>query len=87
MPGRDGTGPTGRGAMTGGGNGFCTVDKSVKYGGLGFGRGLGGGFRRGFGRNFASVPATSKTQKELLTEQKELLESRLEIISRQLESI
>lgn len=86
MPGRDGTGPMGHGAMTGKGLGFCASNNAVGYG-AGLGLGFGFGCRRGFGRNFPSVPATSKTQKELLAEQKELLERRLDIISKQLESL
>lgn len=91
MPRRDKTGPLGRGAMTGGGYGLCSVGKGVNYGaGLGFGRGLGLGLgcRRGFGRNGANDPNTIlKTHKELLTEQKELLANRLDRISKQLDSL
>jgi len=51
MPGRDGTGPMGRGAITGKGLGICAMGNAVKYGaGLGLGLGLGLGCRRGFGR-------------------------------------
>lgn len=45
MPGFDGTGPEGRGPMTGGGMGNCAPgDPSTRRGLLGL------GFRRGFGR-------------------------------------
>ena len=53
MPGFDGTGPMGRGAMTGGGRGYCVValnDESVMpLNGRGAqGRGRGRGFRNCF---------------------------------------
>lgn len=90
MPLRDGTGPMGRGAMSGRGLGVCIGVNAVRYGaGLGPGLGLGQGFgcRRGFGRNFVADPAIYKTQKEMLTEQQELLRSRLDMIGKQLESL
>lgn len=54
MPGFNGTGPMGRGPMTGGGRGYCTSSGLGSTqggyrgnpGGLGFGRGFGRGFRR-----------------------------------------
>ena len=62
MPGFDGTGPMGAGAMTGGAKGFCNLAAAGyprPFGrGMGFGRGLRGGYgpgmgmRRGFGRGF-----------------------------------
>lgn len=90
MPGRDGTGPMGRGTMTGRGFGVCVGTNAAEYGtGFGFGLGLGcrRGFGRGFARGFAADPIVSKTKKEVLTEQKKLLESRLELISKQLQSL
>jgi len=53
MPGFDGTGPRGQGAMTGGGRGYCVVnlsDTGVRQGvGRGFfGRGGGRGYRNCF---------------------------------------
>ncbi|HAU31364.1 MAG: Uncharacterized protein XD78_2224 [Desulfotomaculum sp. 46_296] len=88
MPGRDGTGPMGRGSMTGRGLGFCGANIS-RYG-AGFGFGLGLGCRRGFGRRFDGnfkVDQTSlQTQKELLQEQKNVLQRRLEVINKQLEN-
>ena len=70
MPGRNGTGPMGRGATTGRGLGVCNGVNAVRYGaglglGQGLGRGLGQGCKRGFGRNFIADPIVSKTQKEL----------------------
>lgn len=54
MPGFDGTGPQGRGAMTGGGFGRCNAGWN---GGMGFGR-RGGRGRGGFGRGrgFGAYP-------------------------------
>ena len=54
MPGFNGTGPMGRGPMTGGGRGYCTPSgrgnvQSGNRGNFG-GRGLGRGFGQGFGR-------------------------------------
>jgi hypothetical protein len=88
MPGRDGTGPLGQGAMTGRGLGFCTVGKAVKYGaGLGLGLGLGFGCRRGIGRFFSNGQTISETRKEWLEEEKGLLESRIEMINTQLKNL
>jgi hypothetical protein len=81
MPRRDGTGPLGLGAMTGGGFGNCNSNNTR----LGLGRGFGCG--NGFRRNMLSHPETSRTQKDVLTEQKSFLENRLEIVNRQLESL
>ena len=57
MPGFNGMGPRGEGAMTGGGRGYCAVPagtgRSFGFGsgaGRGFGRGVGRGFGRGYGR-------------------------------------
>jgi hypothetical protein len=92
MPRRDGTGPMGVGSMTGRGAGICRDATSVNYGagpGSGFGRGQAcrRGFGRGFGRGFADRQISSKTQKELLTEQKTMLQERLEVIKDQLENL
>jgi len=48
MPRRNGTGPTGQGALTGRGFGSCT-EKQQQYGGF-VGRGFGSFFGRGCGR-------------------------------------
>ena len=47
MPGMDGTGPAGAGALSGRGLGFCGSARPADFG-LGLGRGFGGG--RGMGR-------------------------------------
>ena len=52
MPNGDGTGPLGRGQMTGGGFGFCAGFSHPGYSNPGIGRGLGRGRGRGFGRIF-----------------------------------
>ena len=53
MPGRNGTGPMGAGAMTGRGLGPCAGTGSLAKGaGLWLGLGLGMACRRGFGRGF-----------------------------------
>lgn len=50
MPGMDGTGPVGAGALSGRGLGFCGTARPAAFGpGLGRGRGFGGGFGRGMG--------------------------------------
>lgn len=57
MPGGDGTGPRGMGAMSGRGMGYCTGFgrpgwANPGYRGFGFGRKWGSGFGRGPGRGF-----------------------------------
>lgn len=54
MPGFDGTGPRGEGAMTGGARGFCNTGYGGYYPGYGRGYGLGWGrgFRGGAGSGF-----------------------------------
>ncbi len=89
MPGRDRTGPTGAGAMTGRGMGLCSGADTVRYGaGLRAGLGLAcrRGFGCGFGRGFA-VNRAATNEKELLAEQREFLQSRLEVIDKQLENL
>lgn len=94
MPGRDGSGPMGFGAMTGKGFGACT-GVSAARGGVGFGfglgrgcrRGAGGGYGAGFGRGFGLEQNPARTQKELLEEQKGFLQRRLEVVGKQLEDL
>ena len=90
MPRRDGTGPMGRGSMTGRGLGVCTGVNAAKFG-AGLALGLGLGCRRGFGRGFSwntnVEQNSSKTKKELLQEQKDVLQSRLEVIDKQWENL
>jgi hypothetical protein len=69
MPGLNGTGPMGKGPMTGRGAGTCNGGGNGQRCGMGnrrgLGRGLGRGAGRGFGRNFTADPATTKPQKQL----------------------
>jgi len=92
MPGKDGTGPMGRGAMTGRGLGYCTGIGSGRYGagirrgfGRGLGYGLGLGCRRGCG-GFYPAGLTEAEEIELLKEEKEILEKRLEMLKKQSEN-
>ncbi len=101
MPGRDGTGPVGSGAMTGRGLGPCNETDQPRFGGgfrsgFGFGSGFGSGYglglgcRRGFGNRaggWFSGPISEKTRKEMLKDQKDFLHSRLEAIDKQLEDL
>lgn len=96
LPGRDGSGPTGAGSMTGRGLGYCVELDSGRYGsGLGWGFrrgrgyrcGFGPGFGRGFGRGVVWNQPSPKTQKELLQEQRELLKERLSAIDEELDQL
>ena len=86
MPGRDGTGPTGGGRMTGRGMGLCAAAERVNNAeyankGTGGGRGLfcrGGGRGAGRGMGFgirAGVPAAD--EKSQLENEISILEKRL----------
>ncbi|MFH1479239.1 MAG: DUF5320 domain-containing protein [Candidatus Omnitrophota bacterium] len=78
MPGFNGTGPLGRGPMTGGGRGYCALPV-----GRGMGRGLGRG--RGRGWRFCNYAAdalypqelSSDQELNLLKEEKNAIESRI----------
>lgn len=76
MPGRDGTGPLGQGAMTGRGLGVCAGESRTPYG-----RGL--GLRCGLHCRKLINPIYADS-KEILMEQKTVLKSRLEAINKQL---
>lgn len=80
MPKRDGTGPMGQGPMTGRGLGNCNNSGKEKFG---TGRGMG----RGLGRSLVNQKDSSKTEKELLTEQKAILQNQLETVDKQLENL
>jgi hypothetical protein len=77
MPRRDGTGPMGRGSMSGKGLGVCS---GINARSLNRGNGC-----RGNSRSFIENETVAKNREELLTEEKELLEIRLDIIKKQLE--
>jgi hypothetical protein len=83
MPGRDGTGPLGRGPLTGRGLGPC-------------GRGL--AFRRGFGRGFGwrrffdepvfePITLTKEEQKKILEEELKEIETEKEAIEKRLKEM
>ncbi len=102
MPGRDGTGPMGQGAMTGKGMGVCAGVNAPFYG-FGFGRGCGRGSGRGFGRGFGpgmgrgmrrgfayrATPGyyNQPNSKEALQAQREQFKNMLEAIDKQIESL
>ena len=74
MPGRDGSGPWGRGSMTGRGMGICRG-----YGVYGYPRGY----------RFANYPygvQEAETDKDFLEDEKKALKSRLEEIDRILDA-
>ena len=86
MPRGDGTGPMGRGPMSGRGMGFCVrvfEDGEASY--------IGGGIKRGFrcwlGRGCSAVPFTPQTYKEILERQKADLQKRIGSIEEELEKI
>lgn len=85
MPGFDGTGPRGMGAMTGGGFGNCGT--GAGYGGYGRGRGYGRGFGRDFGRGFGpgygGVYAVAPVVTLSPEEEKASLEHRLELLEQE----
>lgn len=77
MPGFDGTGPRGQGAMTGGGFGRCSG--AVASYGSGLGRGFGRGMNRGHGRcGFAGRGSLNWGGPVAAPDEKTFLESRLQ---------
>ena len=87
MPGFDGTGPMGMGAMTGGGRGFCAVPGTARwprYGGLsGWGRQGGFGWRRG-GPLYWGQPAVYPT---MTAEELDFLKNQAEAMRTELRQI
>ncbi len=82
MPARDGTGPLGRGPLTGRGLGPCGR-------GLGFRRGSGRGFGRGFAP-YATAPVQPVTKEQELADlktEKELIEGDLKAIEVRLKEL
>ena len=78
MPGRDGTGPWGRGAMTGRGLGYCPG--VPRYG---YGRWCAPGYGRGW-RWFATPQVDAK---ELMKAEMEALQRRLDYLKEQLDNL
>ena len=101
MPGRDGTGPLGRGALTGRGLGDCEGGRAGYTGrafgfgrgrgmrGCGFGRGMGGwmGSGRGYGLRAWYADESGVSGREALNEQKNVLERQLEAIQARLDGL
>ena len=95
MPGFDGTGPRGQGAMTGGGFGFCSVpagSRRVGYAGRGAFGGRGRGQRNRYwmtgqplwARGAGPYVPTRETDMQSLQERADLLERELQNIRQQL---
>lgn len=79
MPRRDGTGPEGRGAMTGRGLGPCNGGNPNYYRGFGYGcrggRGYGFGLGNGAGFRFDEVNNNYDSLKEEISELKSKIDS------------
>ena len=88
MPGRNGTGPMGTGAMTGRGLGSC-AGMGISGKSTGLRRGM--ACRRGFGRGFRRFSAIGNPavddRRDILQVQKNALINRLAAIDKQLESL
>jgi hypothetical protein len=93
MPGGDGTGPMGRGPMTGKAAGFCAGYPNPGYITPGYGRGLGRGVRRGFwgrGRGFwwrDYSPEPYYSQKPSREEEKTYLENMIKSLNEEIKSV
>ena len=91
MPGRDRTGPSGSGPMTGRRMGFC-VDNNNQYfsnRGLGFQRGNRGGFGygRGYGRGFGYGLGNQYIENNPNVSEKTMIENDIRILKNQLSSL
>ncbi|SDY75040.1 DUF5320 domain-containing protein [Tindallia californiensis] len=89
MPGRDGTGPIGRGEATGRGMGFCMTPgrwSGCRRPRRGYGRGIRAGAKLGFGRGeeFCRPILTEAEEKEWLKREKEMLKEELKSIEQTL---
>ena len=89
MPGRDGTGPMGQGALTGRGLGKClavgipAVAGAVAAFGFGRRKGFGGGFARGFGKGLGWRAFSSQEEQDELS----ILKSQAEALKENLDAI
>lgn len=94
MPGRNATGPTGEGPMTGRGFGFCADKTAAGRGfgsgfnrgaGLGHGRGYGRGMGRRFFRGFCFADdSADMSRKDYLKARKDALKSAVDAIDKEL---
>ncbi len=99
MTRRDGTGPVGRGPLTGRGFGVCNDAYAAPRIGVGYGRGVrgvGGGRANRLGRRDGTGPmardlgyesSTSKSHKDLLDEEREILKDRLNRVEEELKDL
>src|SRR5690554_2791174 len=91
LPRMDGSGPFGRGPLTGRGLGLCTGTNAIKYGAaLGLGLRFGYACRRGLGRGrgfYIAEEEMDKPSKESLLLQKQALEERMGQIEKQLDQL
>lgn len=84
MPGRNATGPMGRGSLTGRGMGLCAGSSEAR---LGLRRQRGFNCRYGGEAIRATVDSSGATSQELLLEQKRVLQNQLESINKELEKL
>ncbi|KYK21966.1 hypothetical protein AYK24_02895 [Thermoplasmatales archaeon SG8-52-4] len=97
MPGVDGTGPQGRGPMTGRSAGFCAGFSSPGYANpepaRGFGRGIGRGFGRGywgrrmFWRGYYDPPYQRNFPTQSKEEEKNYLENMVKGLEEEIKDI
>lgn len=89
MPGRDRTGPSGLGPMTGRRMGFCADNDNQYYSnrGLGFRRGYGGGYGRGYGLGFRYGYGNINIENNPSVSDKTIIENDIRIIKDQLSSL
>lgn len=84
MPGRDGTGPMGRGAASGKGLGFCT---GAYAGRVSVGAGPGSELGCRLRVRACAAQISPERQKDILLMQKNALQDRVDKIERQLEKL
>ncbi len=89
MPQFDGTGPQGRGPMTGWGRGPCGAGQGFGRRGFGRGPGFGRGLGRGFGPGFRGWSPADWSEPVALSkeEQKKILEAELAELQKEREAI
>jgi len=89
MPGRDRTGPSGLGSMTGRRMGFCADSSNQNYSncGLGFGRGIRGGFGYGRGNDQGYGYRNMNIENNPNISDKTIIENDIRILKDQLSSL